>query len=98
MKKKQPSSHETRVSIISLDDDQIVRSIFKGIQHSTAAHQDLRRHIFRHIAKSPKLQHMLLDVLSGHPDAQRALLQELGKNPQLKRKIVVVAHVDRKSK
>jgi len=43
------------------------------------------------VAKSAKLQHMLLDVLSKHPERETAVLRELAKNPQLKRKLVVVA-------
>jgi hypothetical protein len=96
--KKEPSpTREKRVSVISLDDQRIVGSIFKALCHSSATHQDLRRQIFRHMAKSTRLQRMFLDVVSGHPDIQRAVLQELAKNPQLKRKLVVVAHEHKQS-
>lgn len=82
---------ETRVSVVSLDDQEIVEAIFTAIQHTTASHRDLRRQIFRQVAKSTKLQHMLLDVLAKDAEAQKAILQELAKNAQLKRKFVVAA-------
>jgi hypothetical protein len=96
--KKQPSpTREKLVSIISLDDQRIVGSIFEALCHSSPTHQGLRRQIFRHLAKSTKLQRMFLDVVSGHPDIQRAVLQELAKKPQLKRKLVVVANEHKRS-
>lgn len=86
------------MSVISLDDEEIVGLIFKGIRQSAATRQDLRRQIFRYITKSTKLQHMFLDALSKQSDIQRLVLQELAKNPRLKRKLVVVAHEFKKSK
>jgi hypothetical protein len=97
LKKEPPPRREKRVSVVSLDDQRIVGSIFEALCHSSTTHQDLRRQIFRHMAKSTKLQRMLLGVVSEHPDIQRAVVQELAKNPQLKRKLVVVAHGDKKS-
>ena len=91
MRKKQSPGSEARVSVISLNDKRIVGTIFKGIRHSSVATEDLRRYVFREVAKSAKLQLMFLDVLSKHPDRETAVLHELAKNPQLKRKLVVVA-------
>jgi hypothetical protein len=88
---------QTRVSVVSLDDRKIVDAIFREIQHTTATHRDLRRQIFRQVAKSAKLQHMLLDLLSKDAEVQKAVLQELAKNAQLKRKFVVVAHEQQKT-
>jgi hypothetical protein len=79
------------LSIISLNDLGIVRSIFKEIGHTTEAHQELRRQIFRQVAKSAKLQHMILEMLSENSEAQKSLLQELAKNSQLRRKFFVAA-------
>jgi hypothetical protein len=79
------------VSIISLNDHGIVRSIFKEIGHTTEAHQELRRQIFRQVAKSTKLQHMVLEMFSENSEAQKSLLQELAKNSQLRRKFFVAA-------
>jgi hypothetical protein len=93
---KNPTGRQSRVSVISFNDKKVVNSIFHDIAHSTAAHQDLRRQIFRQVAKSAKLQHMLLDVLSRHPELQTSVLRELAKNPGLKRKLVVVAHEEKK--
>lgn len=91
MRKKQSPGSEARVSVISLNDKRIIVSIFKRISHRSAAHEELRRHVFREVAKSTKLQHMFLDVLSKQPERETAVLHELAKNPQLKRKLVVVA-------
>lgn len=68
-----------------------MRSIFKTIGHTTAAHQDLRRKVFRQIVENPKLQHMMLRVLAKHPEAQRDILRELAKSAQLKRLFFMIA-------
>lgn len=94
-RKKKPdrpgAGRRARVSIISLNDVRTVRSIFRQIAHTAITHQDLRRKIFREIARSPKLQHMILEVLSRHAEAQKNVLQQLAKSPQLKRKLFVIA-------
>jgi alpha-galactosidase len=98
---RSPSSHSSAnrpsanrragVSIISLNDQGIVRSIFREIGRAADAHQELRRQIFRQVAKSAKLQHMILEMLSENSEAQKSLLQELAKNSQLRRKFFVAA-------
>jgi len=55
-----------------------------------------RRRIFREVAKSAKLQHLFLDVLSNDEEAQKTIFRELSKNTQLKRRFVVVAHEHKK--
>ena len=85
------------ISVISLNDQRVIASIFGQIRDPIGAHQALRRQVFRQVARSTKLQHMLLDVISKHPEAQRMVLQELAKHPQLKCKFVVVAHEQKKS-
>ena len=82
----------TRVSVVSLEDERVIASMFRDIRHSTAMHTDLRCQIFRQVAKSAKLQHMLLDVLSKDHKARKAFLRELAKVAPLKRKFVVIAH------
>lgn len=93
---KHLAGRRSRVSVVSLNDKQVVNSIFREIGHSTAAHQSLRREIFRQVAKSTKLQHMFLDVLSRHSEIQNSVFRELAKNPRLKGKFVVVAHEEKK--
>ena len=94
---EKPGVGQARVSVVSLNDERIIRSIFREIGHSTAMHQDVRRQVFRQVAKSAKLQHMILDVLAKDPKAQKAVLRELVKVDQLKRKFVVIAHEEFKS-
>lgn len=94
---EKPGVGQTRVSVVSLNDERTIASIFRKIGHSTAMHQDVRRQVFRQIAKSAKLQHMILDVLAEHPKAQKAVLRELVNVDQLKRKFVVIAHEEFKS-
>lgn len=88
---------QTRVSVVSLNDERTIGSIFRKIGHSTAMHQDVRRQVFRQVAKSAKLQYMILDVLAKDPKALKAVLGELVKVDQLKRKFVVIAHKEFKS-
>ena len=94
---EKPGVGQTRVSVVSLNDEQTIGWIFREIGHSTAMHQDVRRQVFRQVAKSAKLQHMILDVLAKDPKAQKAILRELAKVDQLKRKFVVIAHEELKS-
>lgn len=94
---EKPGVGQTRVSVVSLNDERTIVSIFRKIGHSTAMHEDVRRQVFRHVAKSAKLQHMILDALAKDPQAQKAVLRELAKVDQLKRKFVVIAHEEFKS-
>jgi hypothetical protein len=82
--------------VISLNDQRILHVIFEAIAHASPAHQDLRRKIFRAIAKNAKLQDIILNVLSQHPEGQQDLLQELAKSPQLRRKFFMITE-DKKS-
>jgi hypothetical protein len=86
-----------RVSIISLSDPQVVRSIFQKIAHTTSGHQELRERIFRQIALNLDLQHIILKVLSSHPKAQKKLLQELAKSADLKGRFTVIAENNKSS-
>jgi hypothetical protein len=98
LKDDSSTARRPTLSVISLADKQIVRSIFRTISHATGAHQDLRRKMFGEIAKSPKLQHMILEVLAKHPDVQTNLLQELATTPRLKRKFLGLAETPRSGK
>src|ERR1700720_19421 len=71
----------TPVSVVSLDDKRIVRLIFTKIGSTPPRYQELRRKVFRQIAKSTNLQRLMLDVLSKRPEAQKGVLDELAKNP-----------------
>jgi hypothetical protein len=95
---QKPGVVQTRVSVVSLNDERTISSIFREIGHTTVMHQDVRRQVFRQVAKSAKLQRMFLDVLAKDPKAQKAVLRELVKVDQLKRKFVVIAHEQFKSK
>ena len=86
------------LSVISLKDEEVVRSIFRAAQHPTEAYRDLRRKIFREVANSPTLQSMFLDLLSGDTVSQKVLVQELANNPQLKRRFFVLASGRKKSR
>ena len=92
------AGHRTPVPVVSLDDKRIVRLIFTKIGSTPPAYEELRRKVFRQIAKSTNLQRLVLDVLSKRPEAQNGILHELAKNPQLKRKFIVVAHEESKTR
>lgn len=92
MKPKNPAlDRGTRISVISLDDKQVVRSVFRSIGHTSPTNPDLRDKMFREIAKSTKLQHVILKALSRNFTAQKDILQELIRKPQLRGRFFVLA-------
>jgi hypothetical protein len=81
--------------IISLDDEDTARSIFRKISHTTAAHKVLCRKVFEQVARNAKLQQLILEVLSSHVGVQRKILLGVAENPTLKRELLKIAGVQR---
>jgi hypothetical protein len=85
------SREKISLHIISLDDEKTARSILWKMNHSTAVHQALRRKFFRQVARSAKLQHVILEILCNHGNVRKTLLLGVAGNPTLKRELLKVA-------
>jgi hypothetical protein len=97
LKKEPPPTREKRVSVISLDDQRIVGSIFKALCQSSATHQDLRRQIFRHMARVQDSNVCSWSLFRDTPISRERFCKNSQENPQRKRKLVVVAHEHKQS-
>jgi hypothetical protein len=80
------------LSVVRLDDKRTIGCIFRNISKAGSKHQNLRRKIFRQIAKNVKLQEIILDVLARNSKAQLKMIAELATVPQLRRELLALAH------
>ncbi|MCU1298691.1 MAG: hypothetical protein JWO91_2969 [Acidobacteriaceae bacterium] len=89
------NSRKKVLPIISLDDEETARSIFRKLNHTSAAYKVLRRKVFEQVARNAKLQQLILEVLSSHIGLQKKILLGVAENPTLRRELLKIAGVQR---
>jgi hypothetical protein len=90
------SNSRTKVlPVISLDDEETARSIFRKISGTTPAHRVLCRKVFEQVARNVKLQQLILEVISSHVGVQKKILLGVAEDPTLKRELLKIAGVQR---
>jgi len=75
------------VCTISLLKPATIRQVLRRMKSDAS----VRRAAFKEVARNPRLQRNLLDILSKHPGQQRIFITELTKNAQCRRMILKIA-------
>ena len=85
----QPSPLAHHFEIVSLDEPVTIRLLCSQLSHSKKSALTLRNAVFRRVARSPRLQHLILGALAEHPEKVRELIIELARDAQFCRKLIL---------